>query len=228
MYQEFCEELSKLGINEDNIFDLMKVYMNWLKMKERRWISTPCQIVYRGQDDRLIILPFLITDKTPFVVWGIEIGKTCFCLNHECVVPAPVVTKFDNLRRKSNEMFRESFWLRDFERQLSIPTVQEIRKFAEMRSAVEETTRICNRYGYKADLLTPDTYWVTDEIGTTNLRVAGLTEGNCRIRKQRSSKQTCRIQPVIRYNRFKDLICSVDEFGVPIKRELENCLNNMQ
>ena len=223
------EQLSTLGINEDNIFEIMHGYTNWLKMKEKRWIPTPCRIVYRGQNDRLIVLPFLITDKMPYVIWGIEIGNTYFCLDNESTMPVSIAAEFDNARRRQPDgMFRESFWLHDFERPLCIPTVAEMRNFARIRSAVAETVKICNRYGHTTDLLTPDTYWVTEEIGADDLQVLQMDEIHCRVLKRRSEKQTCRLQPVMRYNRFKDLVCSTDEYGAPDSKMLKECLRNIQ
>ena len=222
------ELLSSLHVDEDNVFDYMKGYVNWLKMEEKRWIPTPCRIVYRGQNDKLIVLPFLDIKKTPYAVWGIEIGNTYFCLNHEAAVCASDLTRPNFLEQLGEKINDDSFMFRGFKRSLGIPTVDEMRRFAENRLLVEETVKICDHYGYDNDLLVPDVYWTTDEIGSPNLHVVELTNKHFRVHKQRSAKQTCRVQVILRYNQFKDLTCSVDEFGVPCKTELKKCLCNIQ
>ena len=187
-------------------------YRNWYELMKNKRIPTRLRIVYHGQDNRMVCLPFLALDAKD-KVWGIEIDGTYY--SRKQIGPVSRANIEEALADAEKKLFgpTPSEVYRCYggtDNRLSLPALFELKALRRYRQDFAATERILLENGVEMDdWYAAAEYWYRSEAST--IKILDATKAHRRTCKSKSEDQVCLLMPVIRSIRPVDPECWLTE-----------------
>ncbi|MBO6281368.1 MAG: hypothetical protein J6N49_02425 [Alphaproteobacteria bacterium] len=209
------EAMFEAGVNPYELINYAHRYRNWFEFARQQRILTPLRIVYLGQENRMICLPFLdlnFKDK----VWGIEIDGTYYGITALGKVRQAEIT--DSLACAEKQLFGEeaSELYRCYgctEQRFDMPQVFELQALRKQRNGFEQTADILRSNGVEvADWFAADIFWANSN-DRSRVRTYDARTRRRRVEAPESDEQSCLLMTVMRSVYPIDCECSLaDDF----------------
>ena len=210
------EAMFEADVNPYELINYAYRYRNWFEFARLQRILTPLRIVYLGQENRMICLPFLdlnFKDK----VWGIEIDGTYYGVKAVGVVRSAEIksslacAEKQLFGEKTSELYR---CYGSTEQRFDMPQVFELQALRKQRNGFEQTADILRSNGVEvADWFAADIFWANSS-DRSRIRTYDARTRRRRVEAPESAEQKCLLLPVVRSIEPLDRGCSLaDNFS---------------
>ena len=206
------EAMFEAGVEPKDFIEYAFCYRNWYEFARKKRILTPLRIVYHGQENRMICLPFLDLNSKD-KVWGIEINNVYYGIRElERVSLAYIDDALqDAEKRLFGDKVSEEYRVHDIDHRYELPLVCELQTLRKFRHEFETTVRILLENGVVADdWFVGDIYWV-NRNDFSKIRTYDSRSRRRRVEAPESDSQVCRLMPVMRFTYPIDQECLLSE-----------------
>lgn len=207
------EVMFEAGVKPSDFMNYAYRYRNWYEFARKKRILTPLRIVYHGQDNRMICLPFFAVDAKD-KVWGVEIDGIYYGIRG--LGPVRLTDISSALENAEKELFGEkpSELYRQYggvEHRYALPQVYEMQAARKQRHEFESTVKILQDNGVSVDnWFVGDIFWANSN-DRTKIRTYDARTKRRRVEAPASEEQVCLLMPVMREVYPIDQECSLTD-----------------